>query len=169
MAGSVTVAEQIFDQQGVKTVIGGGPSRTVGPGECPDPGEQILMRGGEPAFRVQLDHEVHSDDDIPEELGLALRRVAERLYHVTTDGREAPDDDGGHVEWIVGPSVHEGGIVLFLDTDGDGFSRPMIETMGRIFVDELTPLALQAHISGSSAFPSDLGPDWASEAERNGG
>ena len=168
MAGSVTVVAQLFDQQGVKTVIGEGPPRTLGPGECPDPGEQVLMRGGEPAFRVRLDHEVHSDDDIPDQLGLALRRVARRLYHVAMDGREVPDDDG-HVEWIVGPSVHEGGIVLFLDTDGDGFSRPMIETMGRIFVDELTPLALQAHISGTSAFPRDLGPAWASEAERNGG
>jgi hypothetical protein len=50
---------------------------------------------------------------------------------------------------------------------GDGFSRPMIETMVGIFVAELTPLAIQAEISGSTAFPSDLGPAWASEADRN--
>jgi hypothetical protein len=43
----------------------------------------------------------------------------------------------------------------------------MIETMVGIFVDELPPLAIQAEISGSTAFPSDLGPAWASEAERN--
>ena len=49
---------------------------------------------------------------------------------------------------------------------GDGFSRPMIETMVGIFVDELPPLAIQAEISGSTAFPSDLGPAWVSEVER---
>ena len=47
-----------------------------------------------------------------------------------------------------------------------GFSRPMIETMVGIFVDELPPLAIQAEISGSTAFPSDLGPAWVSEVER---
>ncbi len=168
MAGSVTVAEQIFDQQGVKTVMGAGPPRVVHPGECPAADEQVLSRDGEPAFRVRLDHEVHSDSDVPDEVGLALRRVATRLFHVTMDGREDPGEDG-LVEWIVGPSVHEGGLVLFLDTDGDGFSRPMIEAMASIFVDELTPLARQVEVSGSPAFPSDLGPAWASEAEREAG
>ena len=165
MAGAVTVAEQIFDQQGVKTVIGAGPPRVVTPGECAAPDEQVLSRDGEPAFRVRLDHEVTGDGDVPDEVGLALRRVAERLFHVTMDGREDPDADG-LVEWIVGPSVHARGLALFLDTDGEGFSRPMIEAMASIFVDELTPLALQAEISGSSAFPQDLGPAWASSVER---
>ena len=167
MAGAVTVVEQIFEQQGVKTVIGAGPSRLVLPGEVPRPDEQVLVRGGEPAFQVRLEHEVLGDGDVPDEVGFALRRVADRLYDVAMDGQEDPDGEG-RVEWIVGPSVHEGGLVLFLDTDGDGFSRPMIESMAGIFVDELTALGVVAEISGTPAYPDDLGPAWASRAERNG-
>jgi hypothetical protein len=56
--------------------------------------------------------------------------------------------------------------VMFLDTDGFGFSPAMIDTMVRIFVEELAPLGVQADISASPAFADNLGPAWMSNDER---
>ena len=66
MTERVTVDDQIYERQGVKTVLGvDGRPRTVPPGQLPEPTEQILGREGEPAFQVRLAKAVHSDEDVP--------------------------------------------------------------------------------------------------------
>lgn len=83
---------------------------------------------------------------------LSLREVGKRLIHVMSEGREVPDEDGP-VEFVMGPTVHNGAVALYLDTDGRGGGRAMIEAMARVFVDELTPLAMPLTVAGSSATP----------------
>ncbi|HET6967425.1 MAG TPA: hypothetical protein VFI44_04060, partial [Ornithinibacter sp.] len=166
VTGRVTLADHIFEQQGFKVVTtSDGQVREIPPGERPEPNEEILGRFGEPAFRVRLEQELRNDGDVADEIGLALRRVGERLFHVMPDGREVPGEDGP-VEWMGGPAVHGGALVMFLDTDDKGFSRAMIDTMAGIFVEELTPLAVQADISAAPASTGDLGPPWMSSDER---
>lgn len=166
MTERVKVSEHIYEQQGFKVVrTSDGQVRQVPAGQRPEANEEILARGGEPAFLVRLAEAVRSDDDVPDEVGLALRTVAHRLYQVMPDGREVPGEQGT-VEWIVGPAVHGGGVVMYLDTDCSGSSRAMVETMVGIFVEELAPLAVHADISAAPASPGDIGPAWMSRDER---
>jgi hypothetical protein len=151
----VTVAEHIYEQQGVKVVMtSDGQVREVPAGQRPEPTEEVLTRAGEPSFQVRLAHVVRSDDDLSDGMGLALRRVAQRLYQVMSDGREVPGEEGP-VEWNVGAAVHDGAVVMYLDTDGSGFGRAMVDTMVGVFVEELAPLAVHADISAATASPSD--------------
>lgn len=162
----LTVAEEIYEQQGVKIVLtSDGQVRQVPPGQRPEPTETVLGREGEPSFQVRLAEVVRGDDDIADDVGLALRRVAQRLYQVMADGREVRGDQGP-VEWIVGPAVHDGVVVMYLDTDGSGFGRAMVDTMVGVFMEELAPLDVHADISAASAFPREIGPAWKSSAER---
>ena len=162
----VIVADQIYEQQGTKLVAGADGTRQIPAGQAPGPEDDILMVMGEPCFEVRFTQEVLTDDDVPDEVGLALRAVAKRLTHVMSDGREVPDEDGP-VEFVTGPAIHNGAVALYLDTDDRGGGRAMITAMARIFVEELTPLAMPLTVSGSSATPGDMGPAWRTSGERS--
>lgn len=163
----VTVDEHIYERQRLKVVTTAeGRVREVPPGELPEPTENLLVyAAGEPQFLVRLATPVTSDEDVPDEVGLALRRVTQRMYYVMPDGREVPGEQG-QVEWNVGPAVHDGAIVLYLDCDGTWSSRTMFDMMVGIFVEELTPLGVQAHITAAPRIPSPLPPEWMSSNER---
>lgn len=166
MTALVTVADQIYERQGARMVLASdGRARIVPAGQLPEPTEEVLGREGEPSFQVRLGKEVRSDDDVPDEVGLALRRVAERMYQVLPDGREVLGEEGP-VEWVMGPAVHDGAVVMYLDTGGTGFSRAMIDTMVGVLVEELAPLAVRADITVALPFPSPIPPVWMSSEER---
>jgi hypothetical protein len=167
VTGHVTVVEGLYLQQGLKLVLdsGGGPPRQVLAGQRPEPDETILMHAGEPGFEVRLPTALQTDDDLPDEVGLALRRVAERMYRVSAEGEELRDGDGP-VETVIGPLVHEGAVVLYLDTDGSGFNPAMIDSMARIFVEELAPLDVDAEIAAAPAFAANSVSAWKSSEER---
>ncbi len=163
---TVTVAEHIYELQGHKVVLGAdGQVREVPAGQRAESDEEILVRAGEPAFRVQFTTPVNGDEDVADEIGFALRRVAKRLFQVMPDGQEVPGEQGD-VEWVVGPAVHDGGVVMYLDTDDNGFSRAMIDTMVDVFVEELTPLAVRADIVTAPPLPDEIPPAWLSSDER---
>ena len=167
MTGRVTVAQGLYLQQGIKLVLDphGGPPREVPAGQRPGPDETILMHAGEPGFQVRLANPVRTDEDVPDVVGFALRKVVERLYRVSPEGEELVDD-GGPVEFVIGPQVHDGVIVVDIDTDGYGFGPAMIETMARLFVEELAPLDVDAEISAAPAFATGSGWAWESSDER---
>jgi hypothetical protein len=167
MTARISVAERIFDQLYHKTVLTSeGEVREIPSGQLPEPTDEILAKMGEPSFEVRLENVVRIDADVADAIGFALRRVAQRLYHVRRDGREEADEEGP-VEWILGPAVHEGAVVMWLDTDGTGAGKAMIDAMAKVFVEELAPLGVQAHISAGPQFPSALVPGWISGDERH--
>ncbi|WP_406831249.1 hypothetical protein ABEG17_00280 [Pedococcus sp. KACC 23699] len=166
MAVEISVAERIFDGLYLKTVrASDGEIRDIPSGQLPEPSDELLMTIGEPSFVVRLEKEVHEDADVPDAIGFALRQVAHRLHHVMPDGREDADDEGP-VEWVLGPAVHDGGVVLWLDTDGTGAARAMIDGIVKVFVEELAPLGVQAHVCAGPPYPSALVPAWISGGER---
>jgi hypothetical protein len=162
----VTVTELIYEQQCVKTVITPeGEVRGIPPGQVPEPEQTVLAKEGEPAFLVRLADEVRTDDDVPDEVGFALRKAAQRFFEVQADGREVPDETGP-VEWIIGPAVHDGAIVIYLDTDNSWSSRAMFDTIVGILVEELASLSVQAEIAAAPPLPSPLPANWMSRSER---
>jgi hypothetical protein len=166
MTERVTVQEQLFERLGIKIVTtSDGEVRDVPRGELPEPTDNLLARMVEPTFTVSLRQVLRDDVDVTDELGLALRRVAKRLFQVMPDGREVPGEQGP-VETIVGPTVHEGAVMMFLDTDDSGYGRAMIDGIVGVFVDELAPLTVPTHISASSAASYEAGPPWVSSVER---
>jgi hypothetical protein len=140
VAGSVTVSETLYDDLGMV----------------------------EPRFHVRLAHEVIEDRDVPDEVGLAIGRAAGRLYDVTTDGREAENEgEGEHrIEGVMGPFVDEGGLSIYLDTDGFGATREMVAAIGRIFVEELTPTGIEAYIDVALGLIDGYPPMWRSSGGR---
>jgi hypothetical protein len=105
VTGRVTVAEKLYEQQGVKVVLtSDGQVRQVPPGQQPEPTEEVLAREGEPSFQVRLAKKVRGDDDIPDEIGLALRNVAHRLHQVMPDGREVPGAPASPFPGEIGPA-----------------------------------------------------------------
>lgn len=144
MATFVKVQDRLFERQGTKVVVpqDGSPVE-VPAGELPNAGEEVLAVEGEPAFQLRLDHEVANSSELPGEVIAALGPLIQRLSLVSLEGEE-----GGelHVE-DVALGVQDGALVLFCDTDGMGYSPQMIETMARIFVEELDPLGLPMTLS----------------------
>lgn len=165
MTEGVTVTDRLFERQYLKTVLTADGVREVPPGQLPAPTDQVLAVMGEPSFRVALANVVRSDHDVPDEVGFALRRAAKRLYDIMADGREDSDCEGP-VEWVLGPVVHDAAVAVWLDTDGAGSGRAMVEAMTKILVEELEPLGVRAEISAASAVPSPIPPVWTSEDER---
>jgi hypothetical protein len=145
-----------------------GELRRIPPGQLPEPTDRVVVRFGEPTFQVRLADALRTDEDLADAVGIALRRAAVRLTQVMSDGQESPDGSGP-VEWVVGPTVHNGAVAMYLDTDGDGFTKPMIEAMANIFVEELVPLGVYAEVSVSPAHAEDMGPAWMSSTERQEG
>lgn len=161
----VTVVDRIFDRQGVKLVnTADGNVRELLPGEAPDPNDHVSMHDGAPSFAVRFADEVASDSDVPDDVGLALRRAAGRFYSVLADGSEG--DEQGHVEWVMGPTVRGGVVTIELDTDGSGFTPQMIEIMVRILVEELTPTGVPARIFVPPV-SSEPRSAWRSSPERD--
>lgn len=107
---------------------------------------------------------MHTDTDVPNALGLALCRVADRLYGVLPDGTGDPDASG-IVEGVMGPAVHDGGLLLSLDTESFGSNEPMVETMTRIFVEELEPLAIPVELTAAAWVNDEIPPAWRSTAD----
>lgn len=168
MMGRVTVAEQLYEQQGTKVVASaGGHMRHLPPGQVPDPTDEVLARLGDPSFAIHLARAVDTDDDVPDEVGLALRRAARRLHHVMRDGREDPGETG-LVEGVFGPVVSDGALVVCLDTDGVGAGPAMVSTMARILVEELAPLDVDAHVAAGPSFTDAMLSSWTSTSERQG-
>lgn len=166
MTEEISVAERIFDGLYLKTVrTSDGEIRDIHPGQLPEPSDELLMTMGEPSFLVRLEKEVHEDADVPDAIGFALRQVAQRLHHVMPDGREDAHGEGP-VEWVLGPAVHDGGVVLWLDTDGTGAAKAMIDGIVKVFLEELAPLGVKAHVCAGPPFPSALVPAWTSGGER---
>lgn len=168
MTSLVSVADQLFERMYVKTVLT--PDEQVSrvpPGEVPGPTDQVLTREGEPAFRVSLNDPVRSDDDVPNEVGYALRRAAQRFFALGRDG--TPSTDGMTiVEWIIGPAVLDGTLVMYLDTDGSGAGQALIGSMTSILVEELETAGLPVAVSVPST-PMSLLEAWASAEERGSG
>jgi hypothetical protein len=125
--------------------------------------EDLQNVPGEPGFQVRLASEVLEDADVPDEVGLAVGRAAERFYSVTTDGREVDSagDELQRIEGVRGPFVDEGGLSIQLDTDGFGVTPEMVAAIGRILVEELTPTGVEAHIDVALGMIDDY-PAWRS-------
>lgn len=165
MTELVIVDDYLYEKQGWKYVMGPDEVLKVPPGQVAPTDEGELFRGDwEPLFEVRLAHPVNADEDIPDCVGLAMRTVAGRLCEVAPDGSHDPD--GLWVEFIYGPMVHNGALVLSLDTDGQGFTREMIEAMGRVFVEELTPCGVRLEVFAGTSRPDSL-EEWRSSAERS--
>ena len=161
----VVVDEQLFEKQGWKYVMGTQDVLKVPPGKvAPTGAGQVVRDDWEPIFEVKLAHPVNADEHVPDCVGLALRTVAERVCEVAPDGSHDPD--GLWVESFSGPMVHDGALVLWLDTDGQGFTRDMIQAMGSIFVEELTPCGVHVEVSAGTTRP-DRRERWLSSSERN--
>jgi hypothetical protein len=123
---------------------------------------------GEPGFMFRLSLPVYVDGDVPDEVGLAIGRAAGRIYNVTVDGQEDPDEDGedSRVEWALGPFIVEGGLTMLFDTDGYGCTPEMLQAMIRIFTEELAMAGFPIEISGTG-FPHDaMPPVWKSSDGR---
>lgn len=157
--------EDLYGRMGLKFVLTpDGRSLQLLPGQLADPGSDIVSHVGEARFHVRMPTPVHTDADVPDELGLALRQVADRLYGVMPDGTEDPEADG-IVEGVLGPAVHDGGLLLSLDTESFGFNEPMVETMTRIFVEELEPLAIPVELTAAAWVNDEIPPVWRSTAD----
>jgi hypothetical protein len=168
MMGRVTVAEQLYEQQYIKVVAtSDGNVQHLPPGRVPEPTGDVLATLGEPSFAIHLARELATDADVPDDVGLALRRAVQRLHHVMKDGREEPGE-AGPVEGVFGPVVSEGALVVCLDTDGLGAGPAMVGTMARILVEELAPLALDAHVSAGPSFSDAVLSGWMTMSERQG-
>jgi hypothetical protein len=169
MMGRVTVADRLYEQQGTKVVTtAGGQVRHLPPGQVPEPQEDVLAKLGEPSFAVHLATQVRTDEDVSDEVGLALRRVGRRLHDVMPDGQEDPDG-AGPVEGVFGPAVRDGAVVICLDTDGAGAGPSMMSAMAAIFVEELTPLGVDAHVAAGPSFSDAMLSGWMSTEERRRG
>jgi len=167
MMGRVTVAEQLYEQQCTKVVAtADGQVRQLAPGLAPGSTDAVLAKLGEPSFAIHLAQAVGAEDDIPDDVGLALRRAAQRLPHVLPDGREEPAEEGP-VEAVFGPVVGDGALVICLDTDGAGAGPSMVSTMVRILVEELTPLGLDAHVAAGPSFSDAVLSSWTSDGHRS--
>ena len=166
MAPRVTVADQLFELMYFKTVRTSDERfKDVPLGVLPEPTDHVLARQGEPAFFVSLNDPVHTDEDVPDEVGHALRRAAQRFSELGGDG--AVSTDGMTiVEWVVGPALQDGGLVMYLDTDGSGAGPALIKSMTSILVNELERAGVQATISVPSTPMAVLTP-WASTDERD--
>ncbi|GAA3702685.1 hypothetical protein GCM10022399_18900 [Terrabacter ginsenosidimutans] len=166
MTTYVRVDEDLFGRMGLKFVVTpDGQALELLPGQLAEPGADVISHVGEPRFQVRMSTPVLTDADVPDVLGLALRRVADRLFGVMPDGTEDPDASG-IVEGVMGPAAHDGGLLLSLDTDGFGFNPPMLETMTRIFVEELEPLAIPVELCAASWVTDEIPPAWRSTADR---
>lgn len=166
MTTYVRVDEDLYGRMGLKFVLTpDGQSLELLPGQLADPGSDVVSHVGEAGFHVRMSTRVVTDTEVPDALGLALRRVADRLFGVMPDGTEDPDASG-IVEGVLGPAVYDGGLVLTLDTESFGFNPPMVETMTRIFVEELEPLAIPVELTAASWVTDEIPPDWRSSAER---
>lgn len=166
VAGHVVVDEQIFERQGIKVVVTEeGEMRQYSPGEVADLNGELVQHDGEPSFRFRLDREVRSDEDVPDAVGLALRAASDRLSQVLPDGSGEAGDEPW-VESVGGPYLQDGALMVVADTDGSGFSRAMIDTMVRILVEELTPVAVPVEISAAPFFTGDWDATWRSSEER---
>jgi len=166
MARYLKVDKDLHARQGLKFVLTPeGQALELLPGELPGPGADVVSHVGEPRFHVRMTDPVRTDAEVPDAVGLALRRVADRLQHDTPDGSEDANGDG-IVEWVYGPAVHDGALLMALDTDGFGFNPAMIEAMTRIFADELEPIAVSLELSAASNIPTEILPAWRSSAER---
>ena len=162
----VRVDENIYGRMGLKFVLRpDGQSLQLLPGQLADRGSDVVSHVGEARFHVRISTPVATDADVPDALGLALRRVADCLFGILPDGTEDPDASG-IVEGVLGPAVHDGGLVLTLDTESFGFNPPMVETMTRIFVEELEPLAIPVELTAASWATDEVPPAWRSSAER---
>jgi len=160
----VVVDEHLFEKQGWKYVMGTHEVLEVPPGQvAPTDAGEVIRDDWEPIFEVRLAQPVYADEDVPDCVGLALRTVAARVCEIAPDGSHDPD--GLWVEAYSGPAVHEGALMLWLDTDGQGFTREMIQAMGRIFVEELTPCGAQVEVSAGTTRPAHRGL-WMSSSER---
>jgi hypothetical protein len=170
MTTHVTVDQDLYARQGIKLVVSpDGSPRELRRGELADPGDRMLDHDGEPRFQVRLGVPARTDADVPDELGLALRRVADRLPCVTPDGHEDPATEGETVEWVTAPFLFDGTLVIRIDTDGFGFNPAMIEGMVAIFLDELEPLGITAYLTAGPELPDEMIPPWRSTAERESG
>lgn len=154
----VEVDEALFAKQGYKLAIepGGAPTEFLA-GEAPSLDADILVRAGEPSFVVLSTAPLLSTADVPDELGEALTRAAARI---------AEDAGLYGIEWVSGPMVRQGGLVLDLDTDGRGFTEQTITRMAETIVDELQPLDLALRLGVPSHEDFGQGEPWTSAAER---
>lgn len=169
MGTYVRVDEDLYGRMGLKFVLTpDGQSLQLLPGQLAEPGSDIVSHVGEARFHVRMSTQAVTDADVPDELGLALRQVADRLYGVMPDGTEDPDASG-IVEGVLGPAVYDGGLLLSLDTESFGFNEPMVETMTRIFVEELEPLAIPVELTAAAWVKDEIPPAWRSSAERLAG
>ena len=119
---------------------------------------------GSPVLRSH-EHPLVIDADVPNALGLALRGVADRLFNVLPDGSEDADASG-IVVGVLGPAVHNGGLLLSLGIESFGFNPPMVEMRIRIFVEELEPLAVPVELTAASWVTDEIRATWRSSAER---
>jgi hypothetical protein len=165
---TVAVAEDIVTAQGVKVAVGeGGKPRELLPGESPAQSDDVIMWDGEPAFLVTTRTPTTSGGLLPDSVGLALRRAVERLYSVAADGREleSQDPEAGCPEWIVGPVETGRGLVLMVDTDGNGISPSMVQTMSAVIVSELERADVDTALAAAPQTDADTTP-WRTAQER---
>ena len=165
---TVAVAENVVTAQGVKVVIGeDGDSRELPPGESPAQSDEILMWAGEPAFLVTPQTSTALGDRVPDSVGLALRRSAERLYCVAADGQELDSQtpEAGCPGWVVGPVETGRGLVLSVDTDGDGISPSMVQTMATVIVAELEQADVDTALAAAPQTDADA-TAWRTAQER---
>ncbi len=140
----VRVQDRLYERQGFKSVLpANGLPVEVPVGEVPDPGAELLAFWGEPTFELRLERGVSSKDDLPAQLVSAMPHLMSRLSMVTPEGHEG---GGMHVEGVTS-FIQDEALVLVCDTDGTGYTPEMIDTMARIIVDELEPLALPVALS----------------------
>lgn len=149
MSSDVRVDADIFERLYIKTVVGPDGARMVNAGHLPRPEEKVLAIMGEPSFAVRLADPVSEEGDIPPELRAALDRVVDRLF---ADWSASEDGAAGQgpVEGVFGPTVHDGAVVIGLETDGLGAGRDVVDAMVRVFVEELTPLEMRLEITSGS-------------------
>ncbi len=165
MASLISVEERLFERMYVKYVRTPEEEfRNVPPGELPGPTEEVLAVEGEPAFRVSLNQPLQCDDDVPDEVGYALRRAAHRFCQLGGDGT-VRTDAMTPVEWIIGPALQDGALVMYLDTDGSMAGRALVRSMTSILVEELEGAGVPATVSVPSPATESL-KDWASTEER---
>lgn len=167
----VVIADRLLERVYIQVVVdAAGVLTQVNPGYLPDPSHTLLATTeAEPTFSVRLAEPVHEDVDLPDAVGLALRRAAQQFYGLTPEGVEAPSDPAVHpVENVRGPVVSNGEVLISVDTDGRGVSQQVLDAMATVLAEELSAVEAAAFIS-IPEWPTNWTHDWLSSSERTQG
>ena len=135
-------------------------------GAARGPGSDVVSHGGE--VRVHVRMSTPSSLTLMSQTRLAWLSAGWPTACSTScrTGREDADASG-IVVGVLGPAVHNGGLLLSLGIESFGFNPPMVEMRIRIFVEELEPLAVPVELTAALNLVTDeIRATWRSSAER---